>query len=133
VTAGRRTLLESVFEAFAAGNFGSAIPLFDQHIVLVIDEAIPDGGRYVGVDGVRDYMARFLEPWERLVITAQSMEEVGDTVLVAVTQNGTGRGSQVPADFAYFQLWTFRGDRVVRLEVVRDEDRARAMLGQNGS
>lgn len=128
----RRGLMEGVFEAFGEGRFGVAIPLFDEHIVLVIDDQIPDGGRYVGLDGVRDYMTRFLEPWERLTIAAKSLEEIGDTVFVAVEQKGMGRESGVPADLAYVQLWTFRGAKVVRLEVVRDEDRARDMLSSHG-
>ena len=125
----RRALIERVFDAFAEGRFGEAIPLFDEHIVLVIDDQIPEGGRYVGLEGVRDYMTRFLEPWERLTIAAKSVEEVGDTVFVTVQQKGSGRESGVPADLEYVQLWTFRGERVIRLEVVRDEARARAMLG----
>ena len=127
----RRALIERVFGAFAEGRFAEAIPLFDEHIVLVIDDQIPDGGRYVGLEGVRDYMARFLEPWERLTIAAKSVEEIGDTVFVAVEQKGSGRESGVPADLEYVQLWTFRGERVIRLEVVRDEARARAMLGSD--
>jgi ketosteroid isomerase-like protein len=125
----RRALIDDVFGAFAKGNFAAALPLLDRDIVLLIDEGIPDGGRYVGLEGVRDYMTRFLEPWELLTIEAQSVEEAGDTLLVTCAQRGTGRGSQAPADLVYFQLWTFRGDKVIRLEIVRDEQRARAMLG----
>jgi ketosteroid isomerase-like protein len=120
--------MERVFEAFADGRFGVAVPLFDEHVVLVIDEEIPDSGRYIGTEGVRDYMGHFLEPWERLTIAAKSMEEIGDTVLVTVDQRGTGRGSHVTAALEYVQLWTFRGEKVVRLEVLLDEQRAREML-----
>ena len=124
----RRALIDRVFEGFARGEFAAALPILDPDIVLMIDEAIPDGGRYIGTEGVREYMTAFLEPWEHLTIAAKSVEEVGDTVLVECAQRGTGRGSQVPADLIYFQLWSFRGDRVIRLEIVRDEARARAML-----
>jgi hypothetical protein len=53
---------------------------------------------------------------------------VGDTLLVECAQRGIGRGSQAPADLVYFQLWSFRGDKVIRLEIVMDEARARALL-----
>jgi ketosteroid isomerase-like protein len=124
--------MERVFDAFAEGRFSAAIPLFDEHIVLVIDDELPDSGRYVGLEGVGGYMTGFLEPWDRLTIHATSMEEIGDTVFVAVAQKGMGRESGVPADLAYVQLWTFRGDKVVRLEVVRDEARARGLLALGG-
>ena len=125
----KRALIDRVFEAFARGDLAAALPILDPDVVLLIDESIPDGGRYIGLEGVRDYVTSFLEPWEHLTIAAQSVDEVGDTLLVECAQRGTGRESQVPADLVYFQLWTFRGDKVVRLEIVRDEARARAMVG----
>jgi ketosteroid isomerase-like protein len=124
----KRELIDRVFEAFARGEFAAALPILDPDVVLLIDEGIPDGGRYIGHAGVRDYMTRFLEPWEHLTIAAQSVEEVGDTLLIECAQRGIGRGSQAPADLVYFQLWSFRGDKVIRLEIVMDEARARALL-----
>ena len=124
--------IEDLFEAFADGNFGAALPLLDEHVVLVIDDSVPDSGRYLGPEGVRDYMAQFLEPWERLTISAVSVEQDGDTFLVTAHQEGTGRGSGVPATFDYFQLWTFRGGKAIRIDVVNDEARARAMITPDG-
>ena len=81
------------------------------------------------MDGVRDYMSRFLDPWESLTIAAESFREIGDTVLVAVHQAGIGRGSGAPVDIRYFQLWTFSGGRVVRLDVIMSEATALEAAG----
>jgi ketosteroid isomerase-like protein len=89
---------------------------------------IPDGGSYDGIDGVRRYMSAFLEPWDTLTIAAKSFESVGDKVLVNVRQAGTGQGSGVPVKLDYFQLWTFRDGKVVRLEILLGEEPARAGL-----
>lgn len=116
--------VRAVYAAWARGEFATSLPLFDANIALVIDSGIPDGGSYAGLDGVREYMLLFLEPWETIRIAGESFEEVGDSILVAVRQTGIGRGSGVPVDQRYFQLWTFRDDRVIRLEVIFNRQEA---------
>ena len=56
---------------------------------------------------------------------------MGDTVLVAVRQRGIGVTSRVPAELRYFQLWTFTGPTVSRLEVVLREERALELAGRD--
>ena len=124
--------LRTLYAAWAEGDFSAGISLFDRDVVLLIDPGIFDGGTYEGEDGVRDYTTRFLEPWDRLTIVAESFEEAGDVILTAVRQRATGSGSGVPADMRYFQLWEFRGDRVVRLESLLSEEEARRKAGLAG-
>jgi hypothetical protein len=50
-------------------------------------------------------------------------------VFVKVRQSGIGRGSGVPVETAYFQLWTFRGSRVIRLESILSEKQALEAVG----
>lgn len=121
--------LRGVYAGWEHGDFAVSLPLLDENLTLTIDPDIPDGGAYEGTDGVRDYMSRFLEPWESLTIAAESFEAAGDTVLVKVRQAGIGRGSGAPVELEYFQLWTFRGAKVARLEVIMSEERAREALG----
>jgi ketosteroid isomerase-like protein len=127
-------VVQAVYGSWAQGDFSASVPLFDPNVLLVIDPEIPEGGTYVGPDGVRKYMSRFLDSWESLTIAGESFEEVGDIIAVKVRQKGIGLGSQVPAELEYFQLWTFRGPKVVRLEVILREERALEVLGlQEGS
>jgi len=116
--------LRAVYARWERGDFTASLPLFDENLTLAIDPDIPDGGTYEGTDGVRNYMSRFLDPWESLSIAGESFEAVGDTVLVKVRQTGIGRGSGVPVEIQYFQLWTFRGGKVIRLDVIMSEKRA---------
>ncbi len=90
--------LRAVYAGYERGDFTASLPLLDEDITLAIDSGIPDGGEYEGMEGVRDYMSRFLDPWESLTIAAESFREIGDTVLVAVHQAGIGRGSGVPVE-----------------------------------
>ena len=120
--------LRAVYARWEQGDFAASLPLFDEALTLAIDLGIPDGGDYQGIEGVRTYMSAFLEPWDTLTIAAESYEAIEDRVLVAVRQEGTGQGSGVPVELEYFQLWTFRDGRVVRLETIMREERARAGL-----
>ena len=59
----------------------------------------------------------------------RTFKDVGDTVLVEVKQTGIGQDSQVPVDHNYFQLWTFRGGKVIRLETIMREAEALEAAG----
>jgi len=116
--------LRAVYTRWERGDFSASMALFDENVTLAIDPDIPDGGNYEGTDGVRDYMSRLLDPWGSLSIAGESFEAVGDSVLVKVRQTGIGRVSGVPVELQYFQLWTFRGGKVIRLDVIMSEERA---------
>ena len=54
----------------------------------------PHAFLFVGPEGIRDYMHRFLDQWERLTSKAKELTAVGsDTVLAEVVQHGRGRAS----------------------------------------
>ncbi len=125
MTPGNLEVVRSVYAGWAEGDFSASLPLFDDHITLVIDAGVPEGDTYLGLEGVREYMSRFLDSWEWLRMAGESFEEIGDTVLVEVTQTGVGRGSGAPGEVKYFQLWTFRGKKVVYLETILSEQTAR--------
>jgi ketosteroid isomerase-like protein len=118
-----------IYSGWERGDFTVGVALFEQNAVLVIDPEIPEAGVYVGREGVRTYMKRFLSAWDSLTIAAESVTDVGDSVLVKVRQRGTGTGSGAPVNTDYFQLWTFRGGKVIRLESVLDEAEALEAVG----
>jgi ketosteroid isomerase-like protein len=48
-----------------------------------------------------------------------------DRGLATIDMRGRGHGSGVPAEMRFFQLWTFRDGRAVRMELYWDLDEAR--------
>ena len=80
---------------------------------------LPDTGTYLGTDALADYTRQFLEPWTRLTIHGDDFVAARDTVLASVVQRGVGDASGAETEIRYFQLWSFRGDRVIRLENFR--------------
>ena len=126
---GNMEVVTRIYTGWEQGDFAVGVSLFDRNVTLVIDPEIPDAGVYIGEEGVRTYMTRFLDAWDSLTIAAESFTDVGDTVLVKVQQTGIGSGSGAPVNASYFQLWTFRGGKVVRLETVQDEAEALEAVG----
>jgi ketosteroid isomerase-like protein len=121
-----------IYDAWEKGDFTTGVGYFDEYVILVMDPEFPDAGVHPGVEGVRRYMKGLLEAFDDFTITAESIEGDGDTVIVKVNQRGTGKDSGIEVANSYFQLWTFRGDAVIRLESIKKEERARAALGSRG-
>ncbi len=122
-------VVRKVLKHWSEGDFTTTIDALDEHAVLVLRPEFPDAGAYVGAEAIAAYTRGFLEPWTRLTIEAEELVDAGDTVLVGVLQRGVGDASGVETELRYFQLWTFRGGRVIRMENVRDRAAAMAAAG----
>ena len=81
-------------------------------------------------EGFVDVMREWLSAWERpLTIEAENFHEAGDRILVLIHWAGKGKESGAQIEGSGAHLWTFRDGLVVRYEVYRDRDEARAALG----
>lgn len=120
-------IIRGVYDRWGEGDFDTAA-VYDPAAELVMPPELPDAGTYVGVEGIAGYMRGFLEPWTRLTMVAEGITEASeDVVVVDVLQRGVGSGSGAPTELRYGHVWTFRGEKVIRLEAFRErEDAARA-------
>ena len=118
-----------IFDGWATGDLHAGAEYFDEHVVFVVRPDFPEPGVFLGAEGVREYMHRFLENWERTTFEAEHIEAVGDTVVVRLVQRGTGAASGAQADLRFFQLFTFRGGKIVRQESVLGEREALEAVG----
>jgi len=123
--------LREVYARWGAGDFHTDAML-DTHAVLVMSPEFPEAGRHVGLEGIAAYMGRFLDAWDRVTIEAKKFSEAGDSVVVAVTQRAVGKESGAAAELEYFQVWTFRGAKAIRLESIRDRQQAFEAAGLPG-
>ena len=124
-------VVRRVYERWGRGDFRAGTELFDPWVVLVLRKEFPDAGAYLGPEEINGYMRRFLEGWDRAVIEGEEFIAAGDSVVVRVHQQAAGKGSGAPVDMRYFQIWTFRGGRVIRLENFRAREDALEAAGLN--
>ena len=54
------------------------------------------------------------------MIEGEEFVDARDSVVVRVDQRGTGPQSGAPGHLRYFQIWTFRGASVIRIESVME-------------
>ena len=90
----------------------------------MIGPDFPDPGLYKGLEGINRYMGIFLEPWEKLTIESEEIEQVGDSVVALVRQAGTGKSTGIETEFRYWQVWTFADGKVVHWQNYRDREGA---------
>src|SRR3954470_20647488 len=114
-------VVRAVYEEWGKGNFRAGVDLYDNHVLYVPMAELPDvRDYYVGAEAIAEYMRSQLQAWEGLTITAEEFIEANDSVVVAAHWHALGQESGTPTEFHYFQVWTFRGRAVVRLELFRD-------------
>ncbi len=121
-----------IYDAWTRGDFSAEIGVFDPEMTFVIDDEIPEGGTYEGLEGLSRYTRGFLDAWESLTIAAESLEEGGDSVLARVRQDGVGKDSGATVTLNYFHLWTLRDGRVIRLESIMREEKALEAAARGG-
>lgn len=121
--------LRAMYVEWARGDFTGHRDLFDRDFVFRLRPEFPDAGVYHGPEGMAEYLRLFLAAWTDLTITAGEFTEAGDSVVVAVHQRGAGRESGIGTELQYWQVWTFRGQKVVRLEAIRERADALATVG----
>lgn len=121
--------LRRIYAGWERGDLRVPDGLYDAHALLVLRPEFPDAGAYCGLDAIRRYTRQLLAPWESFAISGEEFVDAGDSVVVSVRQRAVGAGSGAPAELRYFQVWTFRGRAVIRIESIRDRDEALRAVG----
>ena len=122
-------VLRQIYESWGRGDLRAGVELFDPHVLLVIQPDFPDAGTYCGPDEVRGYMRQLLSAFDDFTISGEEFIDAGDSVVVRVRQRATGTGSGAPTRHDYFQVWSFRGKSVIRIESIRDRADALGAVG----
>ncbi len=121
--------LRRLYERWGRGDFGGT-EIYDEHVVLVLRHDFPEAGAHYGVEAISAYMRNdFLKDFAGATISGEEFIEAGDSVVVRVNQQATGPRSGAPVRMSYFQVWTFRGNSVVRLESIMERSDALAAAG----
>jgi ketosteroid isomerase-like protein len=114
-------VVRQIYECWGRGDFRAGGELYDPYVLLVLRPEFPEAGAYCGPDEIRKYMREdFLADFESAVIAGEEFLDAGDSVVVRVSQQATGPESRAPVGMRYYQIWTFRGRSVIRIESVME-------------
>ena len=113
-------IVRGIYERWSVGDFRSGTERYDPHVLLVLRPDFPEAGTYLGLTEIARYMREdFLTDFREARICGEEFLEAGDSVVVRVNQQATGPGSGAPVAMSYYQVWTFRGPSVIRIESIR--------------
>src|SRR2546426_587364 len=102
--------VRGLFAALDSQDWEAALGLFDAEV-----EWSPTEGTYRGLEGVVSSLAEWLEPWEEHHIEAEEFTEVEDRVLAVIHLTGRGVGSHMEIDQRFFQVYTVRNGKIIRM------------------
>ena len=102
--------------------------MLDEYVVWDLRRAgtIPDlDSVYVGRDAVIKASRHYWGTWADYHVEPEELLDAGPSVVVILRERGRGKSSGAPFDRQNPQVWTFRGDRIIRWDSF--ETRAEAL------
>jgi ketosteroid isomerase-like protein len=84
---------------------------------------------YRGDDGMMDWARQIADTAGAFNFSIERVARAGDRFATLGRMHASGRTSEIGADFPWAQVWTLRGDRILRIDVYTDHERALAELG----
>ncbi len=117
--------LHDVYAEWAEGRFRAGADLLAPDVEFWAD---PERTIYRGPEGVAAWMAEFLKSFSDFRITAEQFEVRGERILVLQRQTGRSNTTGIDLDARTACIWTFRGDRVVKIEQIYRRDDALEMF-----
>jgi ketosteroid isomerase-like protein len=98
--------------------------LLDDYVVWDLGEYAAPGlleGVYVGRDAVVEASRNWWGAWTDYRLDAEEIVDAGASVVVSVLERGRGKGSGVPYERRFAQVWTFHRGKIIRWELFADE------------
>ena len=83
-----------------------------------------------GHDAVRASLARWKGEWDDYELMPEDFVDRGDRVVVTVRLRGRGRRSGVEIDARFYDVYTLRDGKIVRMDQFTDRSEAFAAAGQ---
>jgi ketosteroid isomerase-like protein len=114
-----------IVRRFLAAEIDEALALADPGIVWNPIEESPEQGH----DAVRASAVRWKSEWDDYELVPEDFADMGDCVLATVRLRGRGRGSGVEVDARFFDLYTLRDGKIIRMDQFAEESEALESVG----
>jgi ketosteroid isomerase-like protein len=114
-----------VVRRFLLGEVEDALAYADPNIVWNPAEE----SAALGHDAVRESLHRWKGEWHDYELLPEEFEHMGDRVLATVRVRGRGRGSGVEVDARFYDVYTLRHGKIVRMDQFTDQSEALEAAG----
>ena len=84
-----------------------------------------------GHDAVRASLARWKGAWDDYELMPEEFVDRGDRILVTVRLGARGRGSGVEVDARFYDLYTLRDGKIVRMDQFTERSEALEAVGRS--
>ena len=109
-----------IVRRFLCAGVDEALTYADSDIVWNPIEELPTQGH----DEVRASLARWKAEWDDYKVMPEEFQDMGDRVVVTVRLRGRGRGSGVEIDALFYDLYTLRDGKIVRMDQFTERSQA---------
>ncbi len=100
------------YEIYGVGDRAEAEAIFDPNVVM----NPTNEGPFHGLDAMRADFELWASAFEELEVSAEEFIDAGDRVLVTAYHRGRGRTSRVEVDGRFYEVYTLRDGKVVRVD-----------------
>lgn len=120
---------DQLYARWNEGDLTFSTAIVDPQIELVCDPLRPADSTLRGIDGWKQWIARWHEGYESMHITIDGLIPLSaEHVLALVSINATPRGAEHELEWAAAHVWTVREGRIARWETHVDLALARGTL-----
>jgi ketosteroid isomerase-like protein len=114
-----------IVRRFLLGDVDEALAYADPEIVWNPIEELPTQGH----GAVRASLARWKAEWDDYEMLPEEFVDRGDRVVVTVRLGGRGRGSGVEIDARFYDVYTLRDGKIVRMDQFNERSQALEAAG----
>jgi ketosteroid isomerase-like protein len=107
------------YDPYNAGDLEGVIRNFHEDVEVYVPASVaPIAGTYRGHDGVRKWYREWRESFDEYTAEVREIEPIGDRHVVTLAhQSAKGKGSGVPVETDFGNLFEIRTGKVVALHV----------------
>jgi ketosteroid isomerase-like protein len=116
-----------IVRRFLSGDDDEALTYADPGIVWNPIEELPTQGP----DAVRASLTHWKADWDDYEVMPEEFVDTGDSVVVTVRLRGRGRGSGVEIDALFYDVYTLRDSKIVRMDQFTERSEALAAVAQS--
>ncbi|MBA2506511.1 MAG: nuclear transport factor 2 family protein [Thermoleophilaceae bacterium] len=126
----RGEIVRRIIEEFVERRSDTAWATYDPRVVWDSSRSglVDNAGVYVGPDGVGEFWRNWLEAWESIDFELVGLREVDNVVVTTFKQENIAKRSGVATRFEHTLAWTFRGPKIVRVDMYPTLEEALAEL-----